>query len=298
VRGVGPATISAVGRSYRIPLPALAGASLVLVTGALLLVFFVVPNDLNQGFSQRIFYFHVSIAFTAYACFAAGAWKAFVHLWKRDPRADLESYVAIHQGVIFGVLVLVTGSIWARISWGHWWLWSENQLVLFLVLFLFYAAYFMLRFSVDPGPQRAPVCRLRPLRRRPHTGQLPRDPPCAEVHPPGRVHAPRCELRRLDAGRLLRLAGCVAHARVHALSARALRQTARHEAARAAQGVRVTTAEKYVTAAYCAIFAVVLLYVVIIALKLQRLEREVDALQQRSARERDEDQEREPVQVG
>jgi heme exporter protein C len=63
--------------------------------------------------------------------------------------------VAIHQGVIFGILVLLTGSIWAKISWGHWWLWSENQLVLFLVLFLFYCAYFMLRFSVDPGPQRA-----------------------------------------------------------------------------------------------------------------------------------------------
>jgi CcmD family protein len=60
----------------------------------------------------------------------------------------------------------------------------------------------------------------------------------------------------------------------------------------------VTTAEKYVTAAYCAIFAVVLLYVVIMALKLQRLEREVDALAQRPARDRDDDQDREPVQVG
>jgi heme exporter protein C len=144
-----------VTRSHRVSLPVLAVASLVLVTLALALVFFVVPNDANQGFSQRIFYFHVSIAFTAYACFAGGAWKALLHLWKRDPRADLESYVAIHQGVIFGVLVLITGSIWAKISWGHWWLWSEDQLVLFLVLFLFYAAYFMLRFSVDPGPQRA-----------------------------------------------------------------------------------------------------------------------------------------------
>jgi heme exporter protein C len=127
----------------------------VLVTLALALVFFVVPNDADQGFSQRIFYFHVSIAFTAYLCFGLGAWKGLLHLWKRDPHADLESYVAIHQGVIFGSLVLLTGSIWAKISWGHWWLWSENQLVLFLVLFLFYAAYFMLRFSVDPGPQRA-----------------------------------------------------------------------------------------------------------------------------------------------
>jgi heme exporter protein C len=147
--------MESVTRSHRVSLPVLAVASLVLVTLALALVFFVVPNDANQGFSQRIFYFHVSIAFTAYACFAGGAWKALLHLWKRDPRADLESYVAIHQGVIFGVLVLITGSIWAKISWGHWWLWSEDQLVLFLVLFLFYAAYFMLRFSVDPGPQRA-----------------------------------------------------------------------------------------------------------------------------------------------
>ncbi len=144
-----------VGRQYRIPLPALAAASLVLVVTSLALVFFVAPNDADQGFSQRIFYFHVSIAFTAYLCFGAGAWKAFVHLWKRDPRSDLESYVAVHQGVIFGSLVLITGSIWAKISWGHWWLWSENQLVLFLVLFLSYAAYFMLRFSVDDGPQRA-----------------------------------------------------------------------------------------------------------------------------------------------
>src|SRR5437016_5682792 len=147
--------MESVSRQYRVPLPALAVASLVLVTLALALVFFVAPNDADQGFSQRIFYFHVSIAFTAYACFAGGAWKALVHLWKRDPLADLESYVAVHQGLIFGTLVLVTGSIWAKISWGHWWLWSEDQLVLFLVLFLFYAAYIMLRFSVDPGPQRA-----------------------------------------------------------------------------------------------------------------------------------------------
>jgi heme exporter protein C len=144
-----------VSRLSRVPLPALAVASLVLMTVALTLVFYVAPNDADQGFSQRIFYFHVSIAFTAYACFAAGAWKALRHLWKRDPGADLESYVAVHQGVIFGTLVLLTGSIWAKISWGHWWLWGEDELVLFLVLFLFYCAYFMLRFSVDPGPQRA-----------------------------------------------------------------------------------------------------------------------------------------------
>ena len=145
------------GRSHGIPLPALATAAFVLVTTAVALVFFVAPTDADQGFSQRIFYFHVSIAFTAYLCFGLGAWKALVHLWKHDPNADLESYVGIHQGLIFGSLVLITGSIWARISWGHWWLWSENQLVLFLVLFLFYSAYFMLRFSIEEGPRRANI---------------------------------------------------------------------------------------------------------------------------------------------
>jgi CcmD family protein len=60
----------------------------------------------------------------------------------------------------------------------------------------------------------------------------------------------------------------------------------------------MTTAEKYVTAAYCVIFALVLLYVVIIALKLQRLEREVDELAARPERAADVDDEREPVRVG
>ena len=135
--------------------PALAaGALLVLGTGLVLALFWA-PEDADQGFSQRIFYVHVPIALTAYACFGWGAWKALRLLWTREARYDLESYTAIHMGTIFGVLVLVTGSIWAKVSWGIWWSWSERQLVLFLVLFLFYSAYFMLRYSTDPGPRRA-----------------------------------------------------------------------------------------------------------------------------------------------
>jgi heme exporter protein C len=144
-------------------LPLLAGAATVLLGTAIGLTFFYAPTDADQGLSQRIFYFHVPIALTAYVCFGWGAWKALVHLWKRDENADLESYVAIHQGVIFGALTLLTGSIWAKISWGVWWTWSENQLVLFLVLFLFYAAYFMLRYSVDDGPARANMCAVYAL---------------------------------------------------------------------------------------------------------------------------------------
>ncbi len=150
-------------RLRQIPLPALAGATVLLAGTALALIFFYAPIDADQGLSQKIFYIHVPIALTAYACFAWGAAKAFLHLWKRPSGADLESYAAIHQGVIFGSLTLLTGSIWARISWGHWWTWSSNQLVTFLVLFLFYSAYFMLRYSVEPGPARANMCAVYAL---------------------------------------------------------------------------------------------------------------------------------------
>jgi heme exporter protein C len=126
-----------------------------LLLGGIALAFYWVPDDADQGFSQRIFYIHVPVALTAYACFGWGAWKALRLLWTGDQRYDLESYTAVHMGVIFGVLTLVTGSIWAKISWGVWWSWTERQLVLFLILFLFYSAYFMLRYSTDPGPRRA-----------------------------------------------------------------------------------------------------------------------------------------------
>jgi heme exporter protein C len=141
----------------------LAALAAALVCGAIALIFFYAPVDGDQGLSQKIFYFHVPIALTAYACFGWGAWKALLVLWKRKPGADMESYVAIHQGVIFGAMTLITGSIWAKISWGVWWTWSERQLVLFLVLFLFYSAYFMLRFSVEAGPQRENLCAVYAL---------------------------------------------------------------------------------------------------------------------------------------
>jgi heme exporter protein C len=115
------------------------------------------PEDADQGPSQRIFYVHVPVALTAYAMFAWGAWKALRLLWKGEERDDLESYTGVHVGVIFGVLTLATGSIWAKASWGVWWDWRERQLVVFLILFLYYAAYFMLRFSLDPGPGRARI---------------------------------------------------------------------------------------------------------------------------------------------
>jgi heme exporter protein C len=134
----------------------------VLIAAAIALTFFYAPVDAD-GLNQKIFYFHVSVALTSYVCFGWGALKAFLHLWRRRPGADLESYVAIHQGVIFGAMTLITGSLWAKVRWGHWWIWGDRQLVLFLVLFLFYSAYFMLRYSVEPGPQRENLCAVYAL---------------------------------------------------------------------------------------------------------------------------------------
>ena len=61
----------------------------------------------------------------------------------------------MHLGTVFGTLTLVTGSLWAQISWGTWWDWSSTELNTFLIIFLYYCAYFMLRFSVEPGERRA-----------------------------------------------------------------------------------------------------------------------------------------------
>jgi heme exporter protein C len=132
-----------------------ATAAALLMSLALAMIFFWVPTDIDQGYSQRIFYFHVPIALTTYTLFGWGAINAARYLWKREPSLDLKSYVPMHLGVIFGSLTLVTGSIWANISWGHWWFWGDTQLTTFLIIFLFYCAYFMLRFSVEPGERRA-----------------------------------------------------------------------------------------------------------------------------------------------
>jgi heme exporter protein C len=66
----------------------------------------------------------------------------------------MRSYVTIHLSIVLAVGVLVTGSIWARASWGHWFVWDEPMLVVFLIVFLLYATYQPLRFSIeDPEKQ-------------------------------------------------------------------------------------------------------------------------------------------------
>ena len=80
---------------------------------------------------------------------------AVQHLRTGNPDYDLKSYVAIHLALILGVGALITGSIWARASWGKWWVWDEPTLVSFLIIFLLYCTYQPLRFSIEDRDRQA-----------------------------------------------------------------------------------------------------------------------------------------------
>src|SRR5437763_10277315 len=101
---------------------------------ALALVFFYAPLDAEQGFLQKIFYVHVPLAIVSLCGFIAGGVLAIAYLRSGDSRWDARSYVAIHTSLIFGVATLITGSIWAKGSWGHWWVWGEPTRVAALIV--------------------------------------------------------------------------------------------------------------------------------------------------------------------
>jgi heme exporter protein C len=136
-------------------LRALSISTVVAVTVALGLVFFYAPLEAEQGFLQKIFYVHVPLAIIALCGFVIGGLLAIQHLRTRDPRWDMRSYVAIHMSLIFAVATLITGAIWAKGSWGHWWVWSEPTLVSFLIVFLLYATYQPLRFAIEDPERQA-----------------------------------------------------------------------------------------------------------------------------------------------
>jgi heme exporter protein C len=139
--------------TYGKGLRALSIAAVVTMTAALGLVFFYAPLEAEQGFLQKIFYVHVPLAIVALCGFVIGGLLAIQHLRTGDSRWDMRSYVAIHMSLIFAVGTLITGSIWAKGSWGHWWVWSEPTLVSFLIVFLLYATYQPLRFAIE-DPER------------------------------------------------------------------------------------------------------------------------------------------------
>lgn len=132
-----------------------------LMLASITAIFFVVPNDKGLGVSQRIFYYHVPCATTCFACFAFAGFASAVFLAKRDRLWDQAAHAAVSVGMLFASLVLLTGSTWARTAWGTWWTW-DSRLTTFLVLWLLFAGYLLLRRFADDelGPRYAAVLAL------------------------------------------------------------------------------------------------------------------------------------------
>ena len=130
-------------------------ATVAVLVGATALIFFYAPLDADQGVIQKIFYVHVPLAIVALLGFVAGGVMAIQQLRKRSAEWDMRSYVAVHLSLVFATGALITGAIWAKASWGHWWTWDEPVLVSFLIVFLLYCCYQPLRFSIEDPERQA-----------------------------------------------------------------------------------------------------------------------------------------------
>ena len=139
-----------------IPLP------LAIVTGLMLVVLFYlifiwVPNERSMGIVQRIFYFHMPSAIVSWIAFIIGGFASIFYLKNREARFDDLSVACNEVGLVFAVVNLVTGCLWAKPIWGVYWAW-DARLTTMLLLALIYASYLILRQSVSEPGQRAVVC--------------------------------------------------------------------------------------------------------------------------------------------
>jgi heme exporter protein C len=126
-----------------------------LAVAAALWAFFVwrAPIDAMQGPIQKILYLHVPCVLGAYLGFALTALAGGLYLWRREERFDRLAAAAAEVGVLFCTLVLLSGPIWAKGTWGRWWTW-DLRLTLTLLLYLIYVSYLLLR-SFTEGSERA-----------------------------------------------------------------------------------------------------------------------------------------------
>lgn len=122
----------------------LLGLSLVLMVASLYLIFIYVPTEATMGVVQRIFYWHVPLAWNSFLAFFIVFIGSIGYLWKRDIRWDTLASASAEVGIVFTSLFLISGSIWARPIWGVWWTW-EPRLTSALVLWLIYIAYLLVR---------------------------------------------------------------------------------------------------------------------------------------------------------
>ena len=124
--------------------PILGVLTAILLSYALYLALVVAPTEQTMGDVQRIFYYHVPSAWTAFILFTINFVASIVYLAKRKPAADIVALTSAEVGVVFLTVNLVTGPIWARPVWGIWWTW-DWRLTSTLVMWLIYVSYLMLR---------------------------------------------------------------------------------------------------------------------------------------------------------
>ena len=112
------------------------------------------PTERIQGDVQRIFYFHVPLAWTSYLAFFVVFVASAAYLLKRAPLMDAVARSSAEVGLLFTTMMLITGSLWARPIWGTWWSW-DARLTTTLLLWFIYVGYLMLRSSVDDEEKAA-----------------------------------------------------------------------------------------------------------------------------------------------
>lgn len=108
------------------------------------MIFLYAPTDAIEGQPQRIFYFHVPVAWIGMLAFGVVTVAGIGYLWKKDERWDWAARASAELGAVFITLALITGSIWGKTTWGTWWTW-DARLTTTLILWFIYIGYLMLR---------------------------------------------------------------------------------------------------------------------------------------------------------
>jgi len=124
--------------------PILGLLTAVLLSYALYSALVLAPTERTMGDVQRIFYYHVPSAWTAFLLFTINFVASIIYLTNRSSRADAVAVTCAEVGVVFCTVVLITGPLWARPVWGIWWTW-DVRLTSTLVLWLIYVSYLVLR---------------------------------------------------------------------------------------------------------------------------------------------------------
>jgi heme exporter protein C len=145
-----------VGRNKALVSNVLWAVSAVAMAVALFIVFLVVPPEAVMGDLQRIFYFHVAHAWVGYLALFVAFIGSLLFLAKRKLRWDRLGHCSVEIGLVFMTGAIITGSIWAKASWGVWWTW-EPRLTTSAVLWAIYASYLTLRRALEDQGRRARV---------------------------------------------------------------------------------------------------------------------------------------------